>query len=243
MLTPPVRPEFVIERKKVGTIGDVARPLSLWERLTNLAFVRRLVIITILALAWELYARWINNPLMLPTFTSVCSSLWEEVVSGPLIDRTLTTIQVLLIGYGVGVVLSVLAHFIEKFVREAGLGFFDRVGGGALGFVTGACVVLAMLLTIVMFFGKDAPVAQAAEKSQSWKYGKQVVGALGDTAPAPIRRLLGLLPDEPEGTGPRAPGVDGRLSPEPVPPRDGLGAPVDASTRREPGTTPQRPPR
>ncbi len=144
---------------------------------------------------------------------------------------------------GVGVVLSVLAHFIEKFVREAGLGFFDRVGGGALGFVTGACVVLAMLLTIVMFFGKDAPVAQAAEKSQSWKYGKQVVGALGDTAPAPIRRLLGLLPDEPEGTGPRAPGVDGRLSPEPVPPRDGLGAPVDASTRREPGTTPQRPPR
>ncbi len=103
---PPVRPEFIKEHKQVGDIGDVERPLSTWERFTSHTAVRRAFIIIVLAVAWELYADWVANPLMLPSFSTVFSALWEEIVVGPLIDRTITTIQVLLIGYSAGLALS-----------------------------------------------------------------------------------------------------------------------------------------
>ena len=149
--TPPIRPEFTNERKKLGHIGDVARPLSAWERLSNLAFVRRLVIIAILAVAWELYARWINNPLMVPAFSSVFSALREEVVDGPLIDRTFTTIQVLLIGYGLGVVLSaVLTTFAVS----------TRIGNDLLSTLTAMfnpLPAIALLPLALLWFGLGIP--------------------------------------------------------------------------------------
>ena len=59
--TPPIRPEFTNERKRLGHIGDVARPLSTWERLSNLAFVRRLVIIAILAVTGVMLVMSVNT--------------------------------------------------------------------------------------------------------------------------------------------------------------------------------------
>lgn len=103
---PPVRPERAADRRQLGYVGAVERPLSLWERLYGYAWLRRLFILVVLAVAWELYARWINNPLMLPSFSEVVGALYEETVHGPLIDRTFTTIQVLLIGYSLGLTLA-----------------------------------------------------------------------------------------------------------------------------------------
>jgi NitT/TauT family transport system permease protein len=149
--TPPIRPEFANERKKLGHIGDVARPLSTWERLSNLAFVRRLAIIIILAVAWELYARWINNPLMVPAFSSVFSALREEVVDGPLIDRTFTTIQVLLIGYGLGILLSaILTTFAVS----------TRIGNDLLSTLTAMfnpLPAIALLPLALLWFGLGIP--------------------------------------------------------------------------------------
>ena len=39
------------------TIGNVERPLSLWERVSRNTAVRRVVILVLFALAWELSAR------------------------------------------------------------------------------------------------------------------------------------------------------------------------------------------
>src|SRR5712691_5693369 len=48
--------------------GVIHKPLSAWERVYNLTAVRKVAILLILATAWEIYARWLNNPLLFPTF-------------------------------------------------------------------------------------------------------------------------------------------------------------------------------
>jgi NitT/TauT family transport system permease protein len=104
-LAPPIRPEFEV---KVGEaqFGEVERPLSAWERLTNITWVRRAFIIFLLALAWEIYARSIDNPLMFPAFSEVVVAFRDAFVKGPLLGRMVTTIQVLLMGYTTGLVLA-----------------------------------------------------------------------------------------------------------------------------------------
>ena len=63
--------------------GVVAKPLSTWERVYNVTIVRKLVILVVLAAAWELYARWLNNPLLFPTFGFRCLSLLGSPRSHP----------------------------------------------------------------------------------------------------------------------------------------------------------------
>src|SRR5215207_7802853 len=104
-LSPPKRPERTVTLDAVGAIGDAARPLSLFERLAENTLVRRLVILVVLGALWQAYATWVANPLLFPTLTETLDALWEAIVRGPLVERTLTSIQVLLMGYGIGLAL------------------------------------------------------------------------------------------------------------------------------------------
>jgi len=107
-LVPPVRPE--LERREVGeaSFGAVERPLSAWERLSNIAALRRVVIVAFLAAVWELYARWLDNALIFPTFIETLQAFWLGFTAGPLLGRTLTTLQVLLTGYVAGLLLAAI---------------------------------------------------------------------------------------------------------------------------------------
>jgi len=103
---PPTRPERVITLSDLGAIGDVARPLPLPARILRLTGVRRLIVVVVLALLWQLGAVYIGNSLLLPTLTETLAALWEAAVDGPLIERTLTSLQVLLMGYAIGLALA-----------------------------------------------------------------------------------------------------------------------------------------
>jgi len=107
-LVPPVRQEFV--RRELGetSFGAVERPLSAWERLTNITAVRRTFIVVFLAVVWELYARWLDNELLFPTFLVTLKALQEGFTTGPLLGRMLTTLQVLLMGYAAGLLLAAI---------------------------------------------------------------------------------------------------------------------------------------
>lgn len=112
-LTPPLRPEFVRETTDAGTIGDVARPLSAWERIANVTAVRRLLILVVLAALWQVYATRIDNPLLLPSFAETAAALWQAAAHGELLMRCAVSLKVLLLGYAAGVaaaaVLTTLA--------------------------------------------------------------------------------------------------------------------------------------
>lgn len=105
---PPTRPERVVTLDAMGTVGDVARPLGPIERITNITMVRRLIVLAILAVAWESYARFTANPLLFPSLTETIDALWEATVRGPLIERTLTSLQVLGMGYGIGLACAAI---------------------------------------------------------------------------------------------------------------------------------------
>ena len=60
----PARPEIV--RETGGAYGGaiVEKPLSTVERLYNHAWLRKLVILAVLALIWEAYGRFLDNDLL-----------------------------------------------------------------------------------------------------------------------------------------------------------------------------------
>lgn len=84
----------------------VAQPLSLWERLYGNTLVRKIVLLLLLAAAWELYARSLNNPLLFPTFSGTAIALASSVASGELPRAAAYTIQLLIKGYGIGLLLA-----------------------------------------------------------------------------------------------------------------------------------------
>src|SRR5262249_53974893 len=103
---PPTRPERVASLKTMGAVGDGARPLPLLERLANNTMFRRLVVLLVLTAAWEAYARFAANPLLFPSFSETLVAFWDAAAHGPLIERTLTSLQVLAGGYVLGLAIA-----------------------------------------------------------------------------------------------------------------------------------------
>jgi NitT/TauT family transport system permease protein len=148
---PPVRAEFEQNAEKPADIGDVSRALSPWERLTNNTLLRRLFILAVLASAWQLYAMWIQNPLLFPTFTEVVESMWRETKNGVLPDRALTSIRVLLTGYAVGVGCAIVLSVVAV---------TTRIGSDLLSTLTAMfnpLPAIALLPLALLWFGLGMP--------------------------------------------------------------------------------------
>jgi NitT/TauT family transport system permease protein len=102
------RPEFVRATLDASNIGEIVRPLSAWERLSNMTAVRRVFILVVLAASWQAYSVPLDNPLIFPTFTETLRSLWNVTITGELPARIYATLKVLLMGYAAGVSLAAL---------------------------------------------------------------------------------------------------------------------------------------
>jgi len=113
------RPEFEIEPSDAISIGDVERPLSLVERVVYNESVQRLTVLVVLIAVWELYARWLSNSLLFPTFSETVRTFWGDISNGVLIDRTFTSLRTLALGYGLGLALAAL---FTTFAVASGIG-------------------------------------------------------------------------------------------------------------------------
>src|SRR5690606_8903179 len=107
------RPERYLEPVADDSFGVVQKPLSTWERLYNVGALRKLFLLAVLALIWEMYARSVNNPLLFRTFGSAVSALYGGLDHGALSLKAWSWIRVLWEGDAVGIapaaVLTVLA--------------------------------------------------------------------------------------------------------------------------------------
>jgi NitT/TauT family transport system permease protein len=83
-------------------IDVVERPRSVWRSIYSKGWVRKGLVLMLLALAWEGYARQLDNALQFPTFTDTLSSLFAALASGELPTAAAYTIPILLIGYLAG---------------------------------------------------------------------------------------------------------------------------------------------
>lgn len=111
MLIP--RPE--IRRELVGpaAFGVVEKPLSNFERLYNIGGLRKAMILIVLAMAWEIGARLLDNDLLFPTFFATNVAFVKGIASGELIIKLWASLKVLLTGYAIGIVLAGLLTAIS----------------------------------------------------------------------------------------------------------------------------------
>jgi sulfonate transport system permease protein len=103
-----VRPERVCELVDSGEFGIVEKPLSTWETLSNNGLLRKIAILVVLAGIWELYARWLNNALLIPTFSSTVEAFVQAIATGGLLQKVWSSIQILIVGYGAGLILAAI---------------------------------------------------------------------------------------------------------------------------------------
>ncbi|MEO5699126.1 MAG: ABC transporter permease [Casimicrobiaceae bacterium] len=111
------RPErYVPERTDTG-YGVVEKPLSTGERIFNQGSVRKGLLLVALALVWEAYARWLNNPLLFPAFSAMLTAFIEAIASGVLPARAAVSIKVLLMGYAAGILCAALLTILAITTR------------------------------------------------------------------------------------------------------------------------------
>jgi NitT/TauT family transport system permease protein len=111
------RPERHGQPIPAAQFGVVAKPLSGWERIGNVGALRKLAILLLLALAWELYARWLDNPLLFPTFGVTVQAFAQAVLSGELPGKAWTSVKVLLLGYAAGILCAAILTMLAITTR------------------------------------------------------------------------------------------------------------------------------
>jgi NitT/TauT family transport system permease protein len=84
----------------------VVRDLGWWARVIEYPPARRLAVVACFALLWEAYARYLNDPLLVPTFSTTIRALIDTTLSGELPARALSSLQVLGMGYALGVICA-----------------------------------------------------------------------------------------------------------------------------------------
>lgn len=133
------------------TLKIVERPLSPAERAWSSGRLRRGLILLLLAVTWEGYARWADNPLMFPAFSDTLRAFVDAVARGTLPARAWTSLQVLLAGYGMGAALALIL---------AGLAVSSRLGEDLLATLTAMfnpLPAIALLPLALLWFGLGTP--------------------------------------------------------------------------------------
>jgi NitT/TauT family transport system permease protein len=89
-----------------ANIAVVEQKLSTIEVVWGISAVRKALIILVLAVLWQLYAQYLDNPLLFPTLSDTLVTLWDRFLDGTLPNRIWTTLKILLSGYALGTILA-----------------------------------------------------------------------------------------------------------------------------------------
>jgi NitT/TauT family transport system permease protein len=101
----PERPDVINTIEDTG-YGVIEKPLGVWERIADNDAVRKGLVLIALAVIWELYSRWNNNPLLVPTFLSTAEAFFSGILSGRLLQAAWSSIALLLQGYLAGLAIA-----------------------------------------------------------------------------------------------------------------------------------------
>jgi NitT/TauT family transport system permease protein len=148
---PVERPDFESELVDPAGLVVVERPLPWYERIVKNEAVQNGAILAGLALLWELYARFLDNPLLLPTFSEMVATFLRDIANGLLLNRITTSLKSLAYGYSAGLALA--AVFTSVAVST-------RLGSGLLTTLTAMfnpLPAIALLPLALIWFGLGTP--------------------------------------------------------------------------------------
>ena len=101
----------------------------------------------VIAGAWQLYARELNNPLLVPTFTATIDAFATAMINGDLPQKVANSVLLLLKGYAIGLALAMLF---------TALAMMSRIGNDLLETLTSAfnpLPAIALLPLALIWFG------------------------------------------------------------------------------------------
>jgi len=162
-----------------------ARPLGFWTRLYANGTVRKTVLLVVLATAWEIYARTLNNPLLFPTFTDTVAALLAGIAAGEIPAAGLYTLSLLLKGYVAGLAFAALLTAFAS---------VSRIGADLLETLTAMFNPLpsiALLPLALIWFGLgDASVIFVLVHAVLWAVALNTFA--GFRTLSPTLRMVGL---------------------------------------------------
>ncbi len=126
VVQPAPRPEYIHEGALNQEFGVVEKPLSVWEKLYNNGAIRKTILLLAIAAIWEIYARQLNNPLLVPTFTETFSTFMSSIASGVIPEKALNSVRLLLQGYVLGLALA-LALTVLAMTSRIGTDFLETL--------------------------------------------------------------------------------------------------------------------
>jgi NitT/TauT family transport system permease protein len=121
-----IRPEINRDIRGAEDFGIVEKELTTWERLYNQVWLRKLCLLIALAVIWEIYGRYLDNPLLVPPFSDTVTALWGGLKSFMIPDRAWTTLKILLMGFTVGVFLAAVLTILA-ITTKIGTDFLETV--------------------------------------------------------------------------------------------------------------------
>lgn len=110
------RPDVVNTVEDTG-YGVIEKPLGVWARIADNDAVRKGMVLIALALIWELYSRWNNNPLLVPTFLATAEAFFSGILSGRLLQAAWASIALLLQGYLAGLAIAAVFTAVASATR------------------------------------------------------------------------------------------------------------------------------
>jgi NitT/TauT family transport system permease protein len=119
MITPPIRPEYVLATAPASAAPAATQAVPF--TLPDLAWLRKLGILLLIGVIWELAARWFDNDLLLPGAIQTARAFAAGVASGELWGYISVSLQVLVQGFSLGVLGAFLLTWLavsHKLGRE-----------------------------------------------------------------------------------------------------------------------------
>lgn len=176
--------EYERETVEAAEIGEIKQPLSLWEKLTRITFLRKAVLFIGLLGLWQLAAVKIDNPLIMPSVIEVLKAFSKALLQGELLKRIGVSLRVLLSGYGAGVLLAGLLTV---------LAVNSRLGTDLLELATtmfNPLPAIALVPLALLWFGLGAPgFIFVLVQSVVWPIALNVHS--GFTSVSPTLRMVG----------------------------------------------------
>jgi NitT/TauT family transport system permease protein len=142
-----MRTNFITDIDPNEQLDIAARPVPMLQRLYGNPGLRRLLVILVLAAAWQIYATWLNNPLLVPTLTATLRAFFDDMANGVLPQKVAISLRILLTGYALGILVAAVL---------TGLAATSRMGNSLLETLTAMLnplPAIALLPLALLWFG------------------------------------------------------------------------------------------
>ncbi|AKJ69450.1 ABC transporter permease [Pandoraea thiooxydans] len=177
------RPEIMRDTVR-GEISEIQRPLSAFESVYRISWLRKLALLLGCVLTWEIYARWLSNPLLFPTFSDTLSSFFFGIASGALLSSAAISLRTLIAGYCIGIVLAMLLTSIA-FSTKLGADFLETLAS-----MFNPLPAIALLPLALLWFGLgESSLIFVTVHSVLWSVALNMHS--GFRAVSPVMRMVG----------------------------------------------------